>query len=112
MLGQEGGRQLFQHASYFIDDRPTHRRLAGYRLDDLDTSFVAGGQGLRQQFVDIKYLDIVVAQDLDKAVVLFLGALHPQDVVKQQLVMVRGGRPAQAQIGPMDYDLSQLPTSE
>ena len=65
-------------------------------------------QRLRQQLVDIKYLDIVVAQHLDKGVVLFLGPLHPEDVIKEQLVVVRGGKPAQAQIGSVDYDLSQL----
>jgi hypothetical protein len=37
---------------------------------------------------------------------LDLGVLHPQQVVKKQLVMIGGREPAQAQLGPLDQDLA------
>jgi hypothetical protein len=40
-------------------------------------------------------------------VVLVLGALDPQHVVEQQLVVVGGGQPLEAELGPMDHHLAQ-----
>ena len=44
----------------------------------------------------------------DELVVLPLGALHPQHIVEQQVVVVGGGQPLQAELRPVDDDLAQL----
>ena len=69
---------------------------------------VAGGQRLAQQVLDVEDLDAALAHPGDELVVLPLGALDPQHVVEQQLVVVGRGQPLEAEVGPMDDDLAQL----
>jgi hypothetical protein len=41
--------------------------------------------------------------------VLILGAFHPQDVIEQQVVVVRRGQPLEAELRAMNDDLAQFP---
>jgi hypothetical protein len=40
---------------------------------------------------------------------LVLGALHPQDVVEQQLVVVGRREALEAEVWSVDHDLAELP---
>ena len=65
------------------------------------------GHGLAQQLVEQVHLDAEVAQCLGEGVVLLLGALDPEHVVEQVLVVVGRGQPLQLEVGPVQDRLSQ-----
>ena len=67
-----------------------------------------GGERLAQEVLDVEDLDAALAHPGDELVVLPLGALDPQDVVEQQLVVVGRGQPLEAEVRPVDDDLAQL----
>ena len=56
----------------------------------------------------VVHLDAPVTHGFHKLVVLPLGALHPQHIIKQQIVVVAGGQALQAEIRPVNDDLAQL----
>ncbi len=62
---------------------------------------------LAQQLVEQVHLDAEVAQRLREPVVLLLGALHPQHVVEEVRVLVRGGEPLQLEVRPVQDRLAQ-----
>ena len=66
-------------------------------------------QGVGEQVIEVEDLDAALAHPGDELVVLVLGPLDPQDVVEQQLVVVRRREPLQAEVGAMDHHLAQPP---
>jgi hypothetical protein len=45
---------------------------------------------------------------LDKLIVLPLGAFHPQDIVKKQLIVIAGGQALQAEVWPVNDHFMKL----
>ena len=70
--------------------------------------FFGGRQRLAEQIDVIEDLDAALAHRLDELVVLPLGALDPQHVVEQQVIMIGGGQALQIQPWPMHDHLAQL----
>ena len=79
-----------------VEDRVEHvRRASG------SSTVVA------QQLAEQVHGDAALAQHLGEAVVLLLGALHPQHVVEQQPVLVAGGEPLELQPRPVQDHLAR-----
>ena len=55
-----------------------------------------------------QHLDAALAHQVDEGVVLLAGAPHPDHVVEQQLVAVRGREPLVLEVGPVHHHGSQL----
>ena len=91
MLGQHIGLQFPQELAHLVHQRPAHGVLGGDQVDDILTGFVGGRQRFAKQIQVQVDLDAAIAHGLDKLVVLPLGALHPQHIVEQQLVMIGRG---------------------
>ena len=68
---------------------------------------LAGAQGLGQQVPQEVHLDAALAHLRHELVVLVLGALDPEHVVEQQVVVVRRREPLQAQLRPVHHHLAQ-----
>ena len=62
-----------------------------------------------QQVGEQVHGDALLAQHLGEAVVLLLGAVHPQHVVEQQPVLVARGEPQQLGAGTVQDHLAQAP---
>jgi hypothetical protein len=52
-------------------------------------------------------LDATFLHTSDELVVLVLGALHPEHVVEEKVVVVRGGQPLKTQLGTVHHHLPQ-----
>ena len=102
------GRERRQAGLDVLDEARSDDGLRGHERDDPAASLLAGGQRLAQQVLDVEDLDAALAHPRDELVVLPLGALDPQDVVEQQLVVVARGQPLEAEVRPMDDDLAEL----
>jgi hypothetical protein len=59
--------------------------------------------------LEVEDLDTALTHPSDELVVLVLRALDPEDVVEQELVVVRRCEAAEAEVRTMDHDLSELP---
>ena len=64
-------------------------------------------EGASQQVGEQVHGDALVAQHLGEAVVLLLGAVHPQHVVEEQPVLVAGGQAEQLRAGAVQDHLAQ-----
>ena len=102
------GARADRHGLHVLDEARTDDRLGGHERDDPGASVLAGGQRLGEQIVDVQHLDAPLAHPRDELVVLPLGPLDPQDVVEQELVVVVRGQPLEAEVRPMDDDLTEL----
>src|SRR4029450_5616088 len=100
--------EVRQRAPDLVDERHADRVLGGRDLDQPATPLVARGQRLREQVAEQEDLDAALTHLVDEPVVLVLRALDPQDVVEQQLVMVRGGQSLEAEPRPVDHALAEL----
>ena len=64
-------------------------------------------EGASEQVGEQVHGDALVAQHLGEAVVLLLGAVHPQHVVEEQPVLVAGGQAEQLRAGAVQDHLAQ-----
>src|SRR6185503_5133577 len=100
--------EALQRPAHVLDQAGPHDVLRRDELDEAAPDPGIGGEGFRQQVLDVEDLDVALAQPGDELVVLLLGALDPQHVIEQELVMVPGRQALQAQVRPMDDDLAEL----
>ena len=82
--------------------------LRGDQLDQPPPALVAGRQRLGQQVAQVEHLDAPLAHAGHELVVLVLGALHPEHVVEQQVVVVRRGQPLEAEFRAVHHHLAEL----
>ena len=107
-LASWSGLRLSRHCAHLVHERPADRVLGGDQLDELLPGLVAGRQRLAEQHVEVEHLDAAGPHLLHELVVLVLGALHPEHVVEEQLVVVGGGEALQAQVRSVDHHLAEL----
>ena len=103
------GLQAREDRADLVHQRYAHGVLGRHQLDQPTTALVARGERFGEQVAEQVDLDAALAHLLDELVVLELGALHPEHVVEEQIVVVRRRQPLEAQLGPMDHHLAQLP---
>jgi hypothetical protein len=87
-LASWSGFQLGQQGSDLVGQRPTHRVLRGHQLDDALPGLVARRERLGEQIGQQEDLHTPLTHPRDELIVLVLGALDPQHVVEQQVVMI------------------------
>ena len=97
-----------QDGAGLIDERHADRVLGRRDLDQPLPALVAGGEGLGEQVPEEEHLDAALAHLRDELVVLVLGALDPEDVVEEQLVVVRRREPLEAELRTVHHHLAQL----
>ena len=102
-----GGRRV-QGGADLLDEARPDDRLGRDEVDEPLAGLLARGERLAEQVLDVQDLDAALAHPGDELVVLPLGALDPQHVVEQQLVVVVRGQPLQAELGPVDDDRAEL----
>ena len=68
-------------------------------------ALVAGGQRLGQEGLQQEHFHAVLLHPRDELVVLVLSALHPQNVVEQQVVVVARCQPLEAELRTVDHHL-------
>ena len=83
MAGERLRAQRQEQSSQRFDQRHAHSIFGDDKSSDGFAGFTAGGQGLGQQIRQIKDLHAPIAHVGDKRIVLFLGVLHPQHIVKK-----------------------------
>ena len=80
------------------------------RRDEVDQplpGFWAGIERLSEERLQQEDLDPALAHPLHELVVLVLRTLDPEHVVEQQVVVVGGRQPLEAEPGSVDHHLSQ-----
>ena len=82
------GARPDRHAPTALDEAGPDDGLGRDELDEPAADVLAGGERLGQQVLDVEHLDAALAHPGDELVVLPLGALDPQDVVEEELVVV------------------------
>ena len=107
--GELFGLEAPQRRPDVVDERQTDGVLRHGHLDQPAATLVAGRQRLAEQVLQQVDLDPSLPHLRDELVVLVLRALDPQHVVEQQVVVIGGCQPLQAQLGPVDHHLAQPP---
>lgn len=105
----EGGRvQVVQRGA----DRPGEGRAEGGlgrgAVEDPGAGLVQL-EGLGEQVGEVVHLDAALAEDVGEHVVLLAGALGPQHLIEEQVVLVGRGEAEQFQVGAVQQDLPQPP---
>ncbi len=108
MFGEEFRLEILQKGPDLIHQGPADRVLGGDLLDDHAAGFRAGGKGFCKQILDEEDFHPVGQHDLCKVLVFQLGPFHPQHVIEEEFIVVGGGEPFEAQVGPVDDDFPEL----
>jgi hypothetical protein len=105
--GKLVGLHVPQHGADLVDQRHPDGVLRRRQLDQPAAGLVAGRQRLGEEVAEQEDLHPTLAHPGHELVVLVLGALDPQHVVEQQLVVVGRGQPLEAELGPVHHHLAQ-----
>ena len=105
VVGREGAQPL----AHRLDEGRADGVRRAHDVDEPEASGVVRGEGLGEQLLEIEHLHAARAHRGHELVVLPLGALDPEDIVEEELVVVGRGQPAKAEVGSMDDDPPQLP---
>jgi hypothetical protein len=96
-MASEGVRREGQQAGlHILDEGRADDRCRAHQPDEPVAHRIVGCERLAQQVLDVQDLDPALAHAGDELIVLPLGALDPQDIVEQELVMVGRGQPLEA----------------
>ena len=105
--GERAGLQAVQERPRLVDQAEPH--LVGDDLPVQEPRLRIGvGEYLGQEIVQLDDLHPAFAHLGDEVEMVPLGALHPQDVVEQEVVAVGRGEPVVGEPGCADQDLAQL----
>lgn len=108
MAGEGGRVHLVQCGADRGGQRRAERELGRGLVEDLGAGLV-DLQCLGEQVGEVVHLDAAFAEGVGEHVVLLAGALGPQHLVEEQVVLVGRGEPEQFQVGAVQQDLPQPP---
>ena len=94
---------------HLVHQGQAHGVLRGRHLDQALPALVAGGERLGEEGLEQEDLDAALPHPGDELVVLVLGALDPQHVVEEQVVVVGRRQPLETELRAVDHHLSQAP---
>ena len=108
VVGQRVEVHRVEAVAQRVDGQRAVDPLVEDRVEDVRLG-VGQLHGRAQQVAEEVHGDVAVAQHVGEAVVLLLGAVHPQHVVEQQAVLVAGGEPFELQPRSVQDHLPERP---